>query len=172
MTILRKPCWYKLTVRFLANVLQMHRYFFWVSLIFIKRSRNSSDLDALCLPALHTAAQVTPFNEVSLFSSFQWHDSWELHGSDNFLPSSRLIQSYCSKVLTIAATFWCLKLYGGHSSAGAFLQAIDPWGKCFNAVAVLVARWQIYQVGTPSDLIDPVISVDTFPVTDSEWKSY
>lgn len=182
MIVLRKPCWYKLIIRFLANVFY-HCYcrcagifsgYFWVNLIFIKRSRNSSDIDALCLPTFRAEAQVTRFHEVSLFSSLQWHDSWKLHGPDNFLSTSHLIQSYCLKILTIAATIWCSKVCGRHSSAGVFLHywAIDLWGKCFNAVAVLVARWQIYHIGRASDLTDQVISVDIFPVTDNELRSY
>lgn len=159
----------------LSLLLQMHSYFsgyFWINLIFIKRSKNSSDIDALCLPAFHTAAQVTPFNEVSLLSSLQWQDSWELHGPDNFLSFSHLIQSYCLKILTIPATIWCSMEDTAVLERFYSYWAIDLWGKYFNAVAVHVARWKIYHIGTASDLIDQVISVDTFPVTDNGWRSY
>lgn len=114
--ILEKPCCYKLISGYLANTVQncvccRHTVsfpgYFWVNSIFTEGSRSSAAIDALYLhsiqqPRLTLAVRRVCFHFTSMIKCY-----WGLRGPDKPLPSFCLIQSWCSKVLAIAATGQC-----------------------------------------------------------------
>lgn len=133
--VLRKCCCYKSILRYLANIFyccsrctSIFPGYFWVNLIFTKRSRNSPDIDAVYLPTFRAAARVytCQWGEFVFTASVTWFNArGDCAALTDFYPLPVWFRAAVQKFCQLLQQFGAQRCMEDTSNAGAFLRLLS-----------------------------------------------